>query len=247
MVLLRKGDSRVWKIAEKRELRADRLYRLSGFVFPYENDGIFLLKNTLTKRLYRLEKDEFDAAMSLRERSVPLSFLTEHGLELLGRARFIVEEGYDETAQYLLMLSIMRTLQDKRPGIRGYTILPTTGCNARCVYCYEEGIRSLTMTPETADRVVDFIVATKWDGAVTLHWFGGEPLAAPGIISRICRALEERGVRFTSTIITNGTLLTPEMADEARDVWKLKTAQVSLDGARVDYEARKRYVNPGEA
>jgi len=60
--------------------------------------------------------------------------------------------------------------------ITSYTILPTTGCNARCYYCFEHGSKVMTMTRETAGEVVRFI--TEHCGpkkTVAIMWFGGEP------------------------------------------------------------------------
>ncbi len=100
------------------------------------------------------------------------------------------------------------------------------------------------MTARTADDVAAFICRTKGEGPVRIEWFGGEPLLGADRIARICRGLQAQGVAYTSAIITNGTLLTADMAREAVDLWHLRRAQVSMDGGRADYEARKRYVDP---
>lgn len=54
----------------------------------------------------------------------------------------------------------------------------------------------------------------------------------------------EKGVPFRSKLITNATFMTPELLEEAVTLWHLDTVQVSVDGERKDYEARKQYVNP---
>jgi len=101
-----------------------------------------------------------------------------------------------------------------------------------------------TMTEATADRLADFICETKREGPAKLRWFGGEPLMAVPVIRRVCAALERRGVDFVSGMVTNASLLSPDLAREARERWHLREAQVSLDGAREDYAARKRYAQP---
>ena len=45
-------------------------------------------------------------------------------------------------------------------------------------------------------------------------------------------------------MVTNASLLTKELAHEAKEQWNLKRVQVSLDGAREDYTPRKNYYNP---
>ncbi len=236
MELLFKGDGRVVKTVQKNKLYPERGYRLSGFVFAHPTDDAVLLKNTLTKQVYALSPEEWTA--------VQAADLSHPAAQELAKLRFLVERDYDEPARYGFALSVLRAMEEKKPGIAAYTILPTTACNARCVYCYEEGIVPRAMTPENADAVIDFICRTRREGEIRLAWFGGEPLLGAPVVSRICRALRDRGVEFASSIITNGTLLTPEMAAEAAELWKLKRAQVSMDGARQDYVNRKCYVNP---
>ena len=236
MKLIFKGDSRVVEIAERLKLRPGTVYRLSRFVYPFETGGKILLKNTLTRQVYELEKSEWDALKN----GTP----SEEMRDLLARYCFLVEKEYDEVSQYWLALNTLRALQKRPSGISYYTVLPTTACNARCFYCYEEGMRFRSMTEKTAEAVADFICRTKAEGSARIHWFGGEPLMGATTISRICKILRDKDVEFTSEITTNGTLLTPEIAQEAKELWNLKKAQVSMDGAREDYEARKRYIDP---
>ena len=236
MKMLSRGDGRVVKTVQKQRLTPEKAYRLSSYCLVHETEGAALLKNTLTRQAAALSPAEWAAARA--------GDLSGPAAQELARLRFLVEEDYDEYAAYMLALRVLRSLEKREAGIESYTILPTTGCNARCVYCYEEGWRTSAMTEETADAVAAFIVRTKRAGSIHIKWYGGEPLCAPQTVSRICRALREKDVAYESSIITNATLLTPALADEAVGLWKLRYAQVSLDGARADYEARKRYLNP---
>ena len=236
MLQLCKGDGRVIKIIQNNKPNLAGDYRLSSFVYIQPCEDGSLIKNTLTGQIYLLTSDEYIALQG-----VDLSF--PEVLQLV-TYRFLVEKNFDELAQYLLVLNVLRTMYKTTPGISTYTVLPTTACNARCVYCYEDGWQSKTMTKETADKVVDFVCRTKQDGKIRLSWFGGEPLCGAHLISYICRSLKDREVDFESSIITNGTILTPELAREAVDLWGLKHAQISMDGAREDYEARKCYPQP---
>ena len=79
---------------------------------------------------------------------------------------------------------------------------------------------------------MEFIEKTRWQDTVTLLWFGGEPLAGSKIISRICRGLREKSIPFRSKIITNATLMSPELLEEAVSDWRVESAQVSVDGLR---------------
>ncbi len=220
------------------------LYRLSGFVYPFSDGRTHLLRSTLTGMTVSLSETEWALVERASRQLVSGLELLENGLGELAENVFLVENSTSDYQQYMHVINILKLLKHEFPGTKTYTILPTTGCNARCVYCYEEGMPIHSMSEETADHVVAFIDETRWKDKIKLIWFGGEPLAGSGIISRICKGLKERDIPFRSKIITNGTLFTHELLEEAVSLWHLETVQVSVDGARRDYEARKRYVNP---
>ena len=46
---------------------------------------------------------------------------------------------------------------------------------------------------------------------------------------------------YESGMITNASLLTPEILQKMKGLWKLKTLQLSMDGAEQDYIRRKQY------
>ena len=179
MVRLRNGDSRVVNIIRNNKLDMEREYRLSGWVFHTEKDGLVALRSSLSKQVYQLNLQEWAA--------VQRGDLSSLAAEELARQRILVEQDFDDLAQYSMVKNVLHSMKKDKPGIGTFIILPTTGCNARCVYCYQQGIEVRNMTREIADRVVEFICAVKRDGAIELQWFGGEPLCAPNIITGICR------------------------------------------------------------
>ena len=244
MNIIKTGDERVAKIINKKKLSSEAKYRLSLYTYIYTGSGRYLMHSTLTRETVELTERERAAIMKISEAPQSLDFLQENGLTELACKRFIVETDYDEVKQYQQTVFLLKTMAGGKKGLRTYTIFPTTGCNARCVYCYEEGYAVKTMTPEIADRLVDFICETRHDDTVHLRWFGGEPLAGADIIRRICSSLRERGVPYKSSMVTNASLMTKELAREAKELWNLKKVQVSLDGAREDYTPRKNYYNP---
>ena len=236
MIQLQSGDDRVIRIIQKNNPRHDRVYRLSQWVYSFEKDGEAVLRSTLSGQAYRLSAEEWSAVRG--------GNLSSPAAEELAKQRFLVEQDFDDLAQYAMVKAVLQSMEKRERGAKIFTILPTTGCNARCVYCYQQGIAVRNMTAETAERVVEFISREKRQGIVELHWFGGEPLCAAGTISGICRRLREKNVEYKSSITTNGSLFTPELIREAVELWNLKKAQVSMDGAKEDYETRKRYIRP---
>lgn len=243
MRILRAGAHAVETLIAQKP-QTQRRYRLSRYAWPHAEGGRFLLLHTMTREVLELTAAEWAAVSRFRGGPLPDAQLAESGLRSLAEKRYLVEENCDEARGYALALFLLDTMRGRKSGYTGYTILPTTGCNARCVYCYEAGMAARTMTEATADRLADFICETKREGPAKLRWFGGEPLMAVPVIRRVCAALERRGVDFVSGMVTNASLLSPDLAREARERWHLREAQVSLDGAREDYAARKRYAQP---
>ena len=157
---------------------------------------------------------------------------------------YIVGMNLDETTRYVNLIKTIRTIEKQKKGYTSYTILPTTACNARCTYCFEEGIQYETMSDETIEQTIRYINATREkDASIRFRWFGGEPLLAVKAIDRISAAMKEEGVSYSAEMVTNGSLMTEEIAQKAKDDWHLTFVQITLDGREEEYCRRKRYVS----
>ena len=177
------------------------------------------------------------------EGELPAAARAGEGFDGLIRDYMLVPEGKDECRFYESISALMRAYHQKK-GYRGYTVLPTMACNARCVYCYEQGRPQNGMTAETAEQTLRFILSTHAEETVNIGWFGGEPLLRPDVLSRICRGLMEAGVRYETTMISNGSLVTPDIVENMTGLWNLRHVQISMDGAEEDYIRRKCYGQP---
>lgn len=226
------------KLWGKQGVREDGTYRLMKYVLRVDHEGKVLLHNVVTGQLVVLDQDEAKELESLPTAYNPV-------MEQLVAEHYLVPEDYNEHQQVKNLQSVLRRLDDAQcyPGITTYTILTTTACNARCYYCYEKGSKIVTMTEQTADEVVNFI--NNHCGPkkrVFLVWFGGEPTLASNRITRICNGLQQIGIQYLSIIVTNGYLFDEQMVSEAKDVWKLKFAQICVDGIEERYNDIKSYV-----
>jgi radical SAM protein with 4Fe4S-binding SPASM domain len=111
----------------------------------------------------------------------------------------------------------------------------THRCNTRCVHCYvlrpdaEAARRELTL-PECAsvlEQLVDL-------GVLNLTLTGGEILLRPDLLDVVRRA---RDLRFAVRLKTNGTLVTPEVADRIAELYVV-AVDISLYGACADTHDR---------
>jgi len=232
----KKHISALWS---KQGVRDGETFRMMRYVMRVEQEGKVLLHNVVTGQLVVLSQEEVSAIEKL-----PGKYSL--AMEQLVDGHYLVPLDFDEHQQVVKMRTILRKLDaaQQRDGINHYVILPTTACNARCYYCFERGVKTVTMTEETADDVVRFI-----DGhcgsnkKVSIMWFGGEPTIAANRITQISEGLRACGVSFTSTMVSNAYLFDEEMVKRAKTLWNLKRIQISVDGTEKNYNDIKNYVN----
>ena len=223
---IKKPDATLKKLLPTQKPRPGVQYIASQFAYPFERDGRQYIYNTLTKQFV--------------EAALPARAMAGEGCDELIEGYFLAPEGKDECAFYESISTMMRAYSRKKAH-RGYIILPTLACNARCVYCYEEGRAQITMTPEIVEQTIKFILDTHEGDKVNLSWFGGEPLLRPDIIDRICQGLREAELEYKSSAISNGSLITPAIIEKMTGPWNVKHIQISMDGAEDEYIRRKRY------
>ncbi len=113
-------------------------------------------------------------------------------------------------------------------------ILPTEACNFRCTYCYEDHAQR-RMQDKTVSALKQFLrnrLPTL--NALTVAWFGGEPLLAKDIILDISRFIQKeitgrRDFSYAASATTNGYLLD---SSTLHDLFQagITEFQISLDG-----------------
>lgn len=214
-------------------------FRLMHYVMRVNHEDRVLLYNVVTSQLTVLDQEEVDILDSLPAKYSP-------AMEQLVNAHYLVPECFDEHQQVVKMRYIMRKLDEVQTSkaITKYTILPTTACNARCYYCFEQGTKAVTMTRETADSVVEFI-ASQCGTEKTAHitWFGGEPTVAADRIDQISDGLKLRGIKFFSDMTTNGYLFDDQLVQKAKSLWNLRYLQICFDGLEERHNRTKGFVN----
>lgn len=240
MITIQRADIKVNAfLGEKKGIKNGDLIRPSIYAIAFEIEDKCLVFNEFTKQCIETEYYSWFVNPQARE-------YDDNDIEMkaLVNANFLVADNYDEASRYFKILDIIRKVEKPKTGYTGYTILPTTACNARCVYCFEQGIEYETMSDETVKQTIHYIKNTHRQGnRVHLHWFGGEPLVGKLIISRICKALKEEGIEYQSNMISNGSLMNEELAKIAKDDWHLKSVQITLDGREELYCERKQYIS----
>ena len=168
-----------------------------------------------------------------------ITFLPLDQMMVLIENGFFVPEGMQEFEHYISQITIS---EKKRPDY--FTIIPTTACNARCFYCYEDNYCKHTMNDDTIQAIIRYLEQhLEHDASCVLDWYGGEPLLCIKQIDKIISVLKEKGIllkRWSSSITTNGTLLSSDVVDHLVQDWHLKTAHITIDGTEEEHNKRKR-------
>lgn len=219
------------------------IMKISQFtiISPYKNDDV-LLYNTFSTSFVKLPKQlwgeiKHSVYKNNVENDIKDSPLSETIKKLI-EGGFIVSKDKNE------LLPIMHRYYSKMFHGRSLnlSIAPTMKCNFNCFYCFEEGNKNYgLMSCSVADKLIEYIDSQK-DKYITLHWFGGEPLLGFNRIKYICDQLNERGVKYISTIITNGSLLSKRIISELESL-HLQYIQISLDGIAKDHDCRRAFKN----
>jgi radical SAM protein with 4Fe4S-binding SPASM domain len=212
--------------------KEDTAYRLMHYVVKQEVEEGVLLYNTLTCAMVLVTHEE-------------AQHLTE--VEGLIENWFLVPVEHQDK-KFCKFVKYGISMRQKRPkGIRKYTVVTTTGCNARCPYCFEKGTKPVNMTMETAEKVARYIISHRGEHEkVEIDWFGGEPLYNFKVMDRICTRLLEHEVNFFSCITTNGYLFNEKMVEKAVQLWHLNRVLITVDGTEQNYNRIKAYIHRNE-
>lgn len=193
-------------------------------------DGKLSIFNTLTQSFVNITPSAFEDALKqdseLSQKLLDMGIFVSHENEDLHKFQYLYASKM--FGQNLLFLYIC----------------PTTSCNFRCSYCFEGTQKKKAyMDDEVEKAVVEYIVANK-DKEVNIVWFGGEPLMGLTRIASIDRQLKEHSVKYTSSMITNGSLLTKRNV-ELLNKLPLDFIQISMDGTE-KVQDKRRFFHSGK-
>lgn len=213
-------------------------FKLSIFnIYLRSCDG-WVVYNTLFNTMARLNRNEYRKLIG-RDKKI--------GKKL--KAGFIksglwCRKGVNEKSVYLELINKYNANSFINSRV-SFNLTTTTKCNARCSYCYEKGVRKLDFPEEKKLQLLDFIESKLKENKtrnVIINWFGGETLLNSSFICDITYGLKLRNIDFSSSIITNGSLINAQMIKEQFANWNVKDVQITIDGLKKTYETTKRYL-----
>lgn len=196
--------------------------------------GGYLIFNTLHQNLLYIKNSDFDDYLYEKNTNPNFAEWQSEGL--------IIDDQKDE---YQEKYQKVYTKNNKKRQI--ITLFTTTACNARCSYCFEKGIQTLSINPNDIEKLSNALINSINCEHLHITWFGGEPLLFPNAITEITNIVkpycEQNSIKYTSSIITNGSLITPEIKGKMFDEWNIVSTQITLDGTNNKYNKIKSYVD----
>lgn len=193
-----------------------------------------LIYNSFSNSLAAIEQSKFDMFNEFCKFGTPIN--DQMLVDQLTMGGFLVDDDYNEINA--LRLRMLRTrFQSSHFGL---TIAPTSDCNFRCVYCYEKDrLRPSYMSSDVMDGVVKLLEdRVNHIRSFSVTWYGGEPLLAIDVIEklskRFLRICKKNRIHYSAGIITNGSLLTPEIVEKLNK-YQVRFYQITIDGARENH------------
>lgn len=198
-----------------------------------DDDGTLLLFNSYAGSFARIPVREIprvEHALDGHWEGFPNGILAE--LVLNG---FLIPAGVDELAA----AEELHAAQVHTTSVLHLVLLPNENCNFRCKYCSQSFARN-RMERDVIEGVAKYVDKRVEElSALSVGWFGGEPLGACDIIEDLSHRMQEscrrRGVSYSATITTNGYLLRPNIAAKLFRC-AVRRFQITLDGAPEDHD-----------
>lgn len=211
-------------------------YKKSQFNYISHNGNKYLIYNTLYNSLSRLDEEEYNQYNDLEFNSNELkNDCIEQGI--------IVNKDIDELNLYNIYTFLAAKYMKPKPSI---TVTPTMECNARCFYCYEEGVRCGKMKFDYAEKIVEKIKCLDLSRGINLTWFGGEPLMNQEWMDSLSKCLKAENISFSAFLISNGSKIDNEVIEKMKNVWNIDSIQITFDGSNEEHVKRKAFVDQDE-
>jgi uncharacterized protein len=200
-----------------------------------------LVFNTLSGKCLLLDHEAWETITRSLNVGQPSDPEISDAIGRLCHAGILVGAEVDEHAQYQDSFDRQRN----RPPHLFPILAVTTGCNIACTYCYEEGVKSRTMTADVVAGVIRWIESRIQEGyrSINPSLFGGEPLLVPQVLFSLMdgiNALQQKypGFRNSFSGSSNGILLTPDLG-RSLGARGLRYLQISLDGPQRIHDERR--------
>lgn len=209
--------------------------RLSIYSYIFPNASHFYLYNSENSVLAEISELLYS---QLYNRD--FSSISQETFNSLKEKRIIVEENEAYLFYHKVKMQFLSNAYNKEA--ISLVIVPYTGCNFACPYCFEEKKNPALITEEIEDGIISFLSTHPSAKDIDLTWYGGEPLIAfKNIKSLYTKIKNETTLNIGNhSIVTNGYLINSEILDFFKET-HLRSMQITLDGIQ-EHHDQTRYL-----
>lgn len=201
--------------------------------------GKYLLYNSETNSFAELDKGLYKQLAKMKDTGV-LEDVDQETVVALKKAKIVLSQNNDTIFLDKKLKYYLNTFQ---PTALGFALAPTTACNFKCPYCFEENRLHKYMSEENENDFVRFIKSHPLVTDVSLTWYGGEPLLGFKTIKSILSKLKKNNINLAShSMISNGYLLNEEKAKYFSEN-PLTFIQITIDGNKESHDKRRILLN----
>lgn len=220
-------------------------YKLSFLVTSYKDGDAWILYNWTNTQNLIVDDRMHPLYDFLDHRRSKILYFTINGddsdFKYLLENAFIVESD-QETVEYVETQYRIANSEN----VLDLILMPVNqACNFDCVYCYEDHSMKHRMGAFDAESILNFIKSYNLS-KLGIDYFGGEPLLNSDFIISFNKSVIEysmkKAIDFTSSMTTNGYLLSPELLLKLLDV-KVNNFQISIDGVESDHNYHRPLKN----
>lgn len=218
---------------------SDMEYHLSKFIYPFTHNGKYYVVQTYTKRLFEIKEDVF---FQITQKEFDINSSDSQTIKSFIESQIITQDPNE--------VDRLKCIEEEREiDTEWHTlhIIPTASCNFGCDYCFvlkdkSTNLCDTVISDDILYRGIDFFFKGNTSNRIIVTFYGGEPLLAPQVLYKTINYITSNyTTSFVKKIVTNGTLITPEIAKflslQGFDV------SVSLDGTAIAHNKYRKYKN----
>ncbi|MGB3467328.1 MAG: radical SAM protein [Cyclobacteriaceae bacterium] len=174
--------------------------------------------------------------------------LSESTIESLRQMNIVVPESENEREE------IIRDNEDtiNDTDVLYEVIQPSAYCQLGCDYCGQNHTKDYITTEleeKLLERIQQKLKIKKWS-AISIGWFGGEPLVGLPQIRSLTKRLKEiaasEGIPYQARVVTNGLSLKRKIFEELVNDLNITGVEVTLDGT-AEYHDKVRHTKSKQA
>jgi uncharacterized protein len=214
---------------------------LSKYTYLFDYEDRYFLFNSQTCTFLKIEQ----ALYALLNGKIEPTDMNDSLLDFLCEKKIIVpEEEYHAFYQKKKIEFYARAYANNNLSL---VIVPNTGCNFDCPYCFETHKVMKEISERVISDLVTFVKGCKDVTQTSLTWYGGEPLLSAKRIEEILEQLSqiETWNLTRHSLITNGYLLNEKVFDLFKK-YPLTSIQITLDGREEIHNQKRKLKSNGE-